>query len=311
MLQIDGLDEGLEIFKCLGSEVRMGIVEQLAQNDGMNLNELASALKLTNGALTSHIRKLEECGIIQVTSAHTGRGTQKICSLNVDQLLLNVYPAVEERSTKVYETSVRIGQFSDYSVKPSCGIAGADALIGTEDDPRCFSWPERLEAEMIWLHDGFLEYRIPNLLPEKQCIVQVTLSFELIAADTGPDGMTQSDVSFFLNGRDVGHWVTFPDTDRTRGIHTPAWWDRKVRQHGFLKMLVINQGGAFLDGVKIADTGIDFPFLDDAGEMKLRLEAHPKEGSEGGLAVFGSGFGNYRQDIHARVHYMPEEILNG
>ena len=83
MLQINGLDEGLEIFKCLGSDVRMNIMELLARNGEMNLHELAVSLKLTNGAITSHIRKLEECGMIRVESRHTGRGIQKVCSLKV------------------------------------------------------------------------------------------------------------------------------------------------------------------------------------------------------------------------------------
>ena len=30
-----------------------------------------------------------------------------------------------------------------------------------------------------------------------------------------------------------------------------------------------------------------------------------------GLALYGDGFGNYHQNIRARVHYMPEEIVNG
>jgi DNA-binding transcriptional ArsR family regulator len=90
MIQINGLEEGLELFKTLGSEVRMNIVELLSEKGEMNLNEIAGALGLTNGALTSHIRKLEECGVIRVAPENTGHGNQKRCSLKVDQILLNV-----------------------------------------------------------------------------------------------------------------------------------------------------------------------------------------------------------------------------
>ena len=65
MLHIKSLDEGLEIFKALGSEVRINIVKLLLENREMNMNELASSLGITNGALTSHIKKLEETGIIK------------------------------------------------------------------------------------------------------------------------------------------------------------------------------------------------------------------------------------------------------
>ena len=76
-------------------------------------------------------------------------------------------------------------------------------------------------------------------------------------------------------------------------------------------MLVINGMGVFLDGVKIEETGLDWQFLDSFGEMKLRFECHPVSGHEGGIALYGANFGNYKQNIHARVHYMPEEPING
>ena len=59
MLHIKSLDEGLEIFKALGSNVRVEIIKILRENNGMNMNDLANALNITNGALTSHIKKLE------------------------------------------------------------------------------------------------------------------------------------------------------------------------------------------------------------------------------------------------------------
>ena len=59
MLHITSLNEGLELFKALGSDVRIEILNILLENDNMSMNELASRLNITNGALTSHIKKLE------------------------------------------------------------------------------------------------------------------------------------------------------------------------------------------------------------------------------------------------------------
>lgn len=308
MLQIKGLDDGIEVFKALGSEVRMRIVQLLTKNQEMNLNEIASGLGLTGGALTAHIRRLEECGIIRVRAEHSGRGVQKLCSLNVNQILLDVSPETIERSTKVYETSMRIGHYSDYAVHPSCALAGETSLIGETDDPRVFAYPERVSADMLWLHDGFVEYRIPNLLPKDQRIVQLTISFEISSADQGLEQDTQSDIRFSLNGQHLGEWLSVQSQENARGIYTPAWWNRPRCQHGYLKMLVINLMGVFLDGVKIASTGPEWNFLDASGEMKLRFEEHPKDGHEGGLALYGSGFGNYKQNIQVRVHYMPGDL---
>ena len=123
MLQINGLSDGLELFKTLGSDVRMRIVELLSEQGEMSHAEISTALQLTNGAVTSHIRRLEESGIIRITQQHTGRGLKKVCSLAVDQILLNVYPTTEDPNTKVYETDVPIGQYSDFGVHPDCGLA--------------------------------------------------------------------------------------------------------------------------------------------------------------------------------------------
>ena len=58
MLHIHSLTEGLELFKALGSEIRVEIVNILLENKaGMNMNELAAHLNITNGALTGHIKK--------------------------------------------------------------------------------------------------------------------------------------------------------------------------------------------------------------------------------------------------------------
>lgn len=56
MLHITSLNDGLELFKALGSDVRIEILNILLENDNMSMNELASRLNITNGALTSHIK---------------------------------------------------------------------------------------------------------------------------------------------------------------------------------------------------------------------------------------------------------------
>ena len=306
MLQIRGLDQGMEIFKALGSDVRMRIVQMLAENKEMNLNEIAAGLGLTNGAVTAHIRKLEECGIIHVRTDHSGRGVQKMCRLDVDQILLDTSNVLEDSSAKVYETQIRIGHYSDYSVQPRCGLAGDSSLIGTAGDPRVFAYPERVNADLLWLHDGYVEYRIPNLLPENHMIVQLTISFEISSADSGLPGDTRSDIRFSLNGQPLGCWTSDLVQDGARGIYTPVWWTGARCQHGFLKMLVINQMGVYRDGEKIAETGPDWQYFDSSGDMKLRFEAHPENGRSGGIALYGSSFGNYMQNIEVRVHYMPK-----
>ena len=82
MLHITSLDDGLDIFKALGSDVRIEIIKLLIENKEMNMNELAAKLNITNGALTGHIKKLEACGIVNTSNDSSGHGNQKICTLH-------------------------------------------------------------------------------------------------------------------------------------------------------------------------------------------------------------------------------------
>ena len=45
MLYIKSLEEGLEVFKALGSEIRIEIIKILLENQDMNMNELATAAR--------------------------------------------------------------------------------------------------------------------------------------------------------------------------------------------------------------------------------------------------------------------------
>ncbi len=76
MLHITSLNDGLDIFKALGSDVRIEILNILLDNNNMSMNELASRLNITNGALTSHIKKLESCGLISISSESAGSSGQ-------------------------------------------------------------------------------------------------------------------------------------------------------------------------------------------------------------------------------------------
>lgn len=77
MLHIKTLDEGLEIFKALGSEIRIQIIKTLLTNNGMNMNELASSLNITNSALTNHIKSWKSAVLSLFPTSPPVMGTRK------------------------------------------------------------------------------------------------------------------------------------------------------------------------------------------------------------------------------------------
>lgn len=308
MLHVKNLDEGLEVFKALGSELRINIIKLLQENHEMNMNELATSLGITNGALTSHIKKLEESGIIQVMTERGGHGNQKICKVAVDKIVVDVESEETEEDQNIYNTEVKVGHYSDYNVYPTCGLATSKAIVGEVDDPRYFSHPDRINAGILWFTKGYIEYMIPNLLPSATKIDQITVSLEISSEAPGINNDWPSDISIFLNDVKIGAWTSPGDYGDVQGIFTPDWWFPNWNQYGLLKMIVINKKGTFVDGLKISDVTINQFNLDYKSTVRFKFEIEEDAKNIGGITIFGSEFGNYNQDIKVRIAYSPMEI---
>lgn len=303
MLHIKTLDEGLEIFKALGSNIRIEIIKILRENNGMNMNDLAAALNVTNGALTSHIKKLEDCGLISITSESSGHGNQKLCSVHLDKILIDIDSAEED--TNVYQTELKVGHYSNYEVFPTCGLASPTALIGEVDDTRYFAHPDRYNADILWFTKGYVEYIIPNFIPFSQKIDKITISAELSSEAPGINDVWPSDISFYINDTFIGSWTSPGDFGDVQGIFTPEWWFPNWNQYGLLKLLVINKRGTFIDGLQISDVTINHLNLTDKSTIRFKMAVNNDADHIGGLTIFGKNFGNYNQDINVRINYSP------
>ncbi len=301
MLHIKSLDEGLELFKALGSDIRIEIIKLLLTNKSMNMNELASSLNITNGALTSHIKKLEDCGIVSISSESTGHGNQKKCAVRLDKILIEMDS--QEEYENVYQTDIKVGHYSNYEIYPTCGLASSTALIGQVDDARYFTHPDRYMADIVWFTKGYIEYIIPNFIPTSQKIDQITISAELSSEAPGVNDIWPSDIYFYINDVCIGTWTSPGDFGDIKGIFTPDWWFPNWNQYGLLKLLVINKKGTFIDGLKISDVSIrDFNF-DYRSTIRFKMEVPENAKHVGGLTIFGKSFGNYNQDINVRINY--------
>lgn len=303
MLHIKSLSEGLDLFKALGSEIRLEIIKILLEENGMNMNELASKLNITNGALTSHIRKLEECGVITVSNETSGHGNQKICSVHLDKILIDVQD--EAKDEDIYTAGIKVGQFADYDVYPTCGLASSSQLIGQVDDTRYFSHPDRYDADILWFTKGYVEYVVPNFIPFNQKIDEICISAELSSEAPGVNNVWPSDIYFYLNNTFLGTWTSPGDFGDVKGIFTPDWWFPNWNQYGLLKMLVINHRGTFIDGLQISDVTIDQFGLTSKSNIKFKLAVPEDAEHVGGLTIFGKNFGNYNQDIDVKISYSP------
>ena len=112
MIHITSLDDGLELFKALGSDVRIQILKILLENDHMSMNQLATELKLSNGALTGHIKKLEECGLISTSNESASHGNSKICSVIQDKIVIEIEKP--EELTNAFTTNMKFALLADW-----------------------------------------------------------------------------------------------------------------------------------------------------------------------------------------------------
>lgn len=303
MLHIKSLDEGLNIFKALGSDVRIEIIKLLLTNEELNMNELAAKLNITNGALTGHIKKLEDAGLIAISNEFSGHGNQKKCSVCLDKILVDFYP--QDVGGNIFQTELKVGQYSNYSIYPTCGLASSTKLIGEVDDARYFAHPDRYTADILWFTKGYVEYIIPNFIPAYQKIDQISISAELASEAPGSNDIWPSDIHFYLNDVCIGSWTSPGDFGSTKGIFTPEWWLPNWNQYGLLKLLVINGRGTFIDGIQISDITIDHFNFDYKSTIKFRLGVPDDAKYVGGLTIFGKNFGNYNQNINIRLSYSP------
>lgn len=301
VLHIHDLREGLPLFKALGSDTRVTILEMLYEVGPMRMTDISERLGLTSGALTPHIKALHDVGLVTIAIGTGKHGVQKICSATEDRILID--PVQTHRNINVYETEIGVGQYTAHEVLPTCGLATPEHIIGTVDDPRFFASPDRINSGIIWLGSGYVEYMLPNFLKPNQKLVEIQISFEISSEAPGYSEDWPSDIDFYLNGVRLCQWTSPADFGASRGIYTPDWWDRNWNQHGLFKLLSINSSGTFIDGGKMSDVTLDDLQIEEGAPMILRFTASKEAQHAGGMTLYGRSFGNYDQDINVRMHY--------
>ncbi|ULO06139.1 winged helix-turn-helix transcriptional regulator [Paenibacillus sp. 19GGS1-52] len=305
MIYIKDLMSGIDIFKALSSEIRIQILELLATNQALNLNEIAKKLNLSNGAITMHIKKLEDSGLIEINTSVGKHGIQKVCYLNKDKLMVDLR---SKDVDNLYEVEIQVGHYSNYQAVPTCGLATKDSIIGDFDEPRYFADPQRIDSEIIWMAEGFLEYRIPNYLKANQSFREIQFSMEIGSEAPGFNDNYPSDLYFYVNGIEIGFWTSPGDFGDSRGTFNPDWWPPHLNQYGMLKLIRINKDGSFIDGCRISDVTLDDIKLDYKSELTFRIAVTDKPVNKRGLTIYGKHFGNYSQDLMARVLYNVHEV---
>ena len=306
---IENLTEGIPLFDALSNEVRIQILQLLLKNHRMNMNDIAVTLKIPKSTLTPHIKKLIQAGLIDVSLNSETRGTQKICRIAEDKLIVNILP--EQTEQKVYETELDAGQYSDCNVQPTCGLATSEHVIGDGfDDTRFFYLPERFHASVIWFTQGYVEYTFANMLSASEKPVELPIFLEMCSEAPGVISYYPTDISFIDNGINLGYWTSPGECYDRKGRYTPHWWFSNFPQYGIMKVLTINETGTYLDGLFISPTTIHNLNLTEHDSISLRLEIPETAEHVGGITLFGKKFGDYESGIRIRLLCSGNDTRN-
>jgi len=292
--------------KAISSELRIDILQYVASHPGVGLLELAEHFQVSRAAITQNVKILTEAALLELGATSGESAARKGCFLLEEQFLLNFHR--QFLTQKIYATEIPIGQFSDYAITPTCGIATPNELIGKEDVPAFFDDPRRFEAAILWFSSGYIEYRLPNYLQPGQKFNELQLSFEVSSEAPGVAENWPSDLVFSLNGQELGLWTSPGDYGDVQGRFTPDWWEPNWNQYGLLKLLSINEMGTFMDGRMISQQNISSLQLDENSELRFRIAAPADAVNVGGCTIFGRNFGNYNQGLKFNIIYTETEV---
>ncbi|WP_054023288.1 ArsR/SmtB family transcription factor [Bacillus sp. FJAT-28004] len=299
-MKIELSEQSLPIFEAISSNVRIQMIHLLSKKS-MNIRELAEALGLSSAIMTMHVKKLEKAGIIK-SEMTPGKGgaAQKVCSLSMDGLEI-AFPRKDVVQRESRRTEVSIGHYTDLNIVPTCGICTTEKVIGIFDDPRYFLDPDRVNAKILWFSQGYIEYKIPNFLLTSESPDELEISMEISSEAPLTNMNWPSDLTFFFNGVKVGMW-TSPADYGGKGKLNPPWWFDDVNQFGLLKRLIIKKDGTYMDGIRLSDVSLDQIDISNS-HWTFRIAILEDAEHIGGFTLFGSGFGNYNQDLIFKLYY--------
>ncbi len=300
LLMVDS-ENSIELFKALASEARLAILK-LINNQKLSVNEIASKLNLPQSTVSTNISILEKSGMIKVESSAGKRGSQKLCYIPYDEIVIEL-PSIKKAVTdNVIEVSMPIGLYTDFEVSPPCGLCSQEEIIGYLDTPDTFFNPKRAVAGLIWFERGFVEYKFPNNLPVKSELDKLEVSMELSSEAPGTNKDWPSDITVWINGIEIGTWISPGDYGDVRGKLTPSWWKLAGSQYGLLKQWSVTESGSFVDGIQISKVTLNDLNIRGHSSLKLRIGLKKEAKNIGGLNIFGKGFGNYDQDIVMKMY---------
>lgn len=286
--------------RALSSPERVRILRMLCVNS-MTVTEIAKALYISVSTATFHLHILRDAGLINIVLMPGKRGSVQLCQLRFTALSVTAFPVEKPADGTLIVQEMPVGLYTSSAMKFVSGFCTADEQIMFNDGN--YFTPRRAEAQLLWASAGYVEYTISNTRKGDR-IKHITISLEICSETMLYKIGWKSDITFWLNGRELCTYTSPSDFGGRRGKLNPSWWPDNSTQYGELKQITITEKGCFLDGFPIENTHT--PVISDfygAETFVFRIGNKPDAKYQGGFNIFGKGFGDHMQDIRVEVEY--------
>lgn len=293
------------IMAAMSSKIRRDMLRLL--NCGTySISEIAQIMNLPISSASFHINQLIEADLVHVQSQSLQHKSFKIISRKLDEINICYLANFGSNQVLTRVLDVPIGGFSDCDVMPSCGMANEEYIIEMDDNPGVFFSPAKTNAQIIWFSSGYLEYKIPNYFLKDKELVGLSISFEICSEAPNYRNDWESDITFWINGSEVGTWTSPGDFGGNRGQLNPPWWPDSSSQYGLLKTLRVNSRGSFLDENMLSAIKIEDLHIEEGNYFTFRIGVKPDAVNVGGINLFGEKYGNYQQNIIMKFSYKDK-----
>ncbi|QGH36518.1 ArsR family transcriptional regulator [Gracilibacillus salitolerans] len=304
-LSISDPEKLSKVTHALSSKVRLKMINLLNKGN-MNVHQLSDALQIPVSTTASHVRVLEEANLIQTELRPASRGAMKVCTRNFDDIhiLLNSPHKSSENDLKNYELEMPIGQYVDFQVAPTCGMANQEKFLIPEDEPVYFYSPERIQAQLIWTRKGFLEYKFPIVIAPDATIKEMKFSLEICSEAPNHDHNWPSDITVWVNDVDIGTWTSPGDYGDRPGKLNPKYWaETTSTQYGTLKVWKISNENTMIDDFQLSNVTLNDVNVLKKDYVTFKIGIKEDAVHKGGMNIFGKEFGDFQQDIKLNIKF--------
>lgn len=303
-MELDLSEKSLTVFQALASNTRIQIIHFIG-NQKKSVTAISEHLNISKSITTRHIQQMEDAGLLGSERGIGINRNKKLVFLKIDDIRI-LFPAKVYPEFNLHSTDLKLGHFTDFSVTPTCGLATTSKVVGKSDEPAYFLDGDRVDASLLWFSKGFVEYKIPNLLQDHQEPELLEISFEIASEFPLSNNSWPSDISIYVNDIRVAVYTVPGNFSDVRGRYTPAWWDDNFSQYGALKHLRVNKLDTGIDGEAFSEININDLNLHDHPFIKLKFSVEEDAQNQGGLTLFGKGFGNHNQNITINTYYLDK-----